>query len=124
MRPKTKTLTAQELEIMKVVWKLGPATVRDVYESLLAERKIAYTSVMTMMKIMADKHHLKRRLDGRTYVYEATRPKSQIIMELVGDFLHRVFNGSAEPLVLYLVRNRFVSRKELEEILRMIEERA
>jgi BlaI family penicillinase repressor len=124
MRPKSKTLTDQELEIMKVVWKQEPVTVRDVYEALLAERKIAYTTVMTMMKIMTDKHHLKRRLDDRTYVYETTRPKSQIIMELVGDFLRRVFNGSAEPLVLYLVRNRFVSKEELEEILRMVRERA
>jgi len=124
MRPKSKTLTDQELEIMKVVWKLGPVTVRNVYEALLAERRIAYTSVMTMMKIMTDKRHLKRRLDDRTYVYEATRPKSQVLMELVGDFLGRVFDGSAQPLVLYLARNRLVSKKELEEILRLVRERS
>lgn len=108
---------------MKVVWRLGTATVRDVYEALLKERKIAYTSVMTMMKIMADKKLLKRRLEDRAYVYEATRPKSRIMKELVGDFLNRVFNGSVEPLLLYLVRNRYVSKKELDEIVRVIRER-
>jgi predicted transcriptional regulator len=124
MRPKSRTLTEQELEIMKVVWRLGKVTVRDVYEELLKERKIAYTSVMTIMKIMAEKKHLRRRLTDRAYVYEATCPKSLIMKELVGNFLNRVFNGSAEPLLLYLVRNRYVSEKELDEIVRVIKERS
>ena len=61
MRPRSRTLTAQELEIMKIVWSLKTATVRDVYEDLLKRRKIAYTTVMTMMKILEDKHYLKKR---------------------------------------------------------------
>jgi len=109
---------------MKVVWRLQPVTVRGVYEELLKGRRIAYTSVMTVMKIMTDKKILMRRLDQRTYVYEATRPKRQVMKEVVGDFLNRVFNGSAEPLLLYLVRNRFVSEKELDDIVRIIKERA
>ena len=109
---------------MKVVWRLGKVTVRDVYEELRKERRIAYTSVMTIMKIMADKKHLRRRLADRAFVYEATRPKSLIMKELVGDFLSRVFNGSAEPLLLYLVRNRYLSKKELDEIVRVIKERS
>ena len=109
---------------MKVVWRLGKVTVRDVYEELLKERKIAYTSVMTIMKIMAAKKHLRRRLTDRAYQYEATCQKSRIMKELVADFLNRVFNGSAEPLLLYLVRNRYVSEKELDEIVRVIKERS
>jgi len=108
---------------MKVVWRLQPVTVRDVYEELLKVRRIAYTSVMTVMKIMSDKKILKRRLDHRTYVYAATKPQSRLMREVVADFLNRVFNGSAEPLLLYLVRNRFVTEKELDEIVRMIKER-
>ena len=60
MRPPSATLTEQELEIMKIVWELGAATVRNVYEALLQRRKIAYTTVMTMMKILEQKKHLKR----------------------------------------------------------------
>jgi predicted transcriptional regulator len=123
MRPRSKTLTEQELEIMKVVWRRQPVTVRDVYEELLEKRRIAYTSVMTVMKIMTDKKILKRRLDRRTYVYKAAKPMGPVMKEVVGDFLHRVFSGSSEPMLLYLVRNRFVSEKDLEDIVRMIKER-
>jgi BlaI family penicillinase repressor len=120
MRRKSPILTGQELEIMKVVWVYGTATVRDVYETLLSHRKIAYTTVMTMMKIMEDKKYLKRRLEGRAYVYEATRPKKQMIHEMVSEFINRVFNGSAEPLVAHLVEERRLSEKELKQIAKMI----
>jgi predicted transcriptional regulator len=65
MRPRSKTLTEQELEIMKIVWDRGSATVRDVYETLLERRRVAYTSVMTMMNILEQKGHLKRAGDAR-----------------------------------------------------------
>jgi predicted transcriptional regulator len=120
MRRKSPTLTEQELEIMKVVWQLGAVTVRDVYESLLAHRKIAYTTVMTMMKIMEEKKYLKRRLDGRAYVYEGARSKKQMIREMVSEFIKRVFNGSAEPLVAHLVEEHRLSDKELKELSRLI----
>ncbi len=122
MRRKSRTLTEQELEIMKIVWERGTATVRDVYETLLSRRKIAYTTVMTMMKIMEEKKYLKRRLDGRAYVYEGTRPKKQMIREMVSEFVNRVFNGSAQPLVAHLVEERRLSEQELKQIARMIRE--
>ena len=122
MRKPSSILTEQELEIMKVVWEFGTATVRDVYETLLTRRKIAYTTVMTMMKIMEDKKYLKRQLEGRAYVYEGTRPKKQMIREMVSEFINRVFNGSAEPLVAHLVEERRLSDKELKQITKMIRE--
>jgi predicted transcriptional regulator len=122
MRRKSPILTEQELEIMKVVWEFGTATVRDVYETMLTRRKIAYTTVMTMMKIMEDKKYLKRRLEGRAYLYEGTRPKKQMIREMVSEFINRVFNGSAEPLVAHLVEERRLSDKELKQITKMVRE--
>jgi predicted transcriptional regulator len=122
MRRKSPILTEQELEIMKVVWEFGTATVRDVYETMLTRRKIAYTTVMTMMKIMEDKKYLKRQLEGRAYVYEGTRPKKQMIREMVSEFINRVFNGSAEPLVAHLVEERRLSDKELKKITKIIRE--
>jgi predicted transcriptional regulator len=122
MRPKSRTLTQQELEIMKVVWQLKSPTVRDVYEMLREHRKIAYTTVMTMMNILEQKQYLKKSRADRAYVYQATRPKNQVIKSMVQEFIDRVFNGSAEPLLLHLVQDRRLSEKDLEKIRRMLGE--
>src|SRR5579864_2967634 len=122
MRPKSPTLTEQELEIMKIVWVREVATVRDVYEALLERRKIAYTTVMTMMKILEQKKYLRKNQEDRAYVYRPAKPKNQVIKGMVREFVNRVFNGSAEPLLLHLVEDRKLSEKDLEEISRMIRE--
>jgi BlaI family transcriptional regulator, penicillinase repressor len=122
MRPRHTTLTPQELEIMKLVWQRDTATVRDIYETLLERRKIAYTTVMTMMKILETKGYLKKRRQDRAFVYRPARPKSQVIAGMLREFIDRVFNGSAEPLLVHLVKLRQIRQKELKEIARMIEE--
>lgn len=111
-------LTGQELEIMKIVWRLGPASVRQVHEALSERRKIAYTTVMTLMTILQRKGHLKRKLAGRAYVYQPTQQKRQVMRGMVREFLDRVFNGSAEPLLLHLVEDEQLSAEDLEEIAR------
>jgi predicted transcriptional regulator len=122
MRTKSRTLTEQELEIMKVVWDLQSATVRDVYEALLRRRKIAYTTVMTMMNILEEKGYLKKRAEDKAYRYRPTRRKTKVIKEMVQDFVRRVFNGSAQPLLVQLVKDRQLSAKDLAEISRQIQE--
>jgi predicted transcriptional regulator len=120
MRPRSTTLTDQELEIMKIVWQREAATVRDVYEALLERRKIAYTTVMTMMKILEQKKYLKKSQVDRAYVYRPAQPKKQVIGAMVREFVNRVFNGSAEPLLVHLVEDRRISAEELEEIQRLM----
>jgi len=124
MRPKSRTLTEQELEIMKVVWELQTATVRDVYEPLLRRRKIAYTTVMTMMNILEEKGYLKKRAEDKAHVYRPAQPKAKVIRAMVQEFVKRVFNGSAEPLLVHLVKDRHLSPEELEKIARAIKESA
>jgi predicted transcriptional regulator len=119
MRHRSSTLTEQELEIMKVVWDRETATVRDVYEALLEHRKVAYTTVMTMMKILEQKKYLKKTLVERAYVYRPTQPKRQVVGAMVRDFVNRVFNGSAEPLLVHLVEEHNLSQEDLEEIARL-----
>jgi BlaI family penicillinase repressor len=119
---KSTTLTKQELEIMKIVWNRKSATVRDVYESLLGHRQIAYTTVMTMMKILEKKKFLKKTQQDRAFVYQPVRPKEQVIRHMVQDFVTRVFDGSAEPLLLHLVKDRHLSEKDVREITRLIRE--
>jgi BlaI family penicillinase repressor len=120
MRPKTPTLTEQELEIMKIVWERERATVRDVYESLLERRKIAYTTVMTMMNILEQKKYLRKSSEDRAYIYRPTKPKKQVIQGMVREFVDRVFNGSAEPLLVHLIEDRKLTNKDLDELARMI----
>jgi BlaI family penicillinase repressor len=119
MRNRSSTLTGQELEIMKIVWERESATVRDVYETLLKRRKVAYTTVMTMMKILEQKKYLKKTQADRAFVYRAAQPKRQVIGDMVRDFVNRVFNGSAEPLLVHLVEEHDLSREDLEEIARL-----
>ena len=124
MRTKSRTLTEQELEIMKVVWELQTATVRDVYEALLRRRKIAYTTVMTMMNILEEKGYLKKRAEDKAYVYRPAQAKAKVMRAMVQDFVSRVFNGSAEPLLVQLVKDRHLSPQDLEKIARAIKESA
>jgi BlaI family transcriptional regulator, penicillinase repressor len=120
MRPKTPTLTEQELEIMKIVWERDRTTVRDVYESLLERRKIAYTTVMTMMNILEQKKYLRKSATDRAYIYRPAKPKQQVIKGMVKEFVDRVFNGSAEPLLVHLIEDRRLINKDLDEIAHMI----
>jgi len=101
---------------MKVVWERESVTVRDVYEALLERRKVAYTTVMTMMKILEQKKYLKKTQSERAYVYRPAQPKGQVIGAMVREFVNRVFNGSAEPLLVHLVEEHKLSQKELAEI--------
>ena len=122
MRPKHPTLTPQELEIMKLVGQREDATVRDIYEALLQRRKIAYTTVMTVMNTLETKGYLRKRRQDRAFVYRPTRPRNQVIGGMIREFIDRVFNGSAEPLLVHLIKDRRLSENDLQKIARMIEE--
>lgn len=122
MRPKTPTLTPQELAIMKVVWQREQATVRDVYETLRERRQVAYTTVMTMMKILEDKSYLKKSRQDRAYVYRPSRPRQQVVGAMVRDFVDRVFDGAASGLLLQLARNGKLTKAERQKIRQLIDE--
>jgi predicted transcriptional regulator len=119
---KKLTLTELELEIMKVIWDREPCTVRQVYEELLEKKKIAYTTVMTMMGILEEKGHLRRNKKGRAFVYGTVHSRRKVVTTMVEDLVTRLFDGSAKPLVLSLVRDQKLSKKDLHEIARILEE--
>ncbi len=122
MPRKAPALTPLELEIMKVVWEKDQVTVRDVYAVLKERRPVAYTTVMTMMGVLATKGHLKRQRSERAYVYRPTRPAAVAIKSMVTDFIDRVFDGAARPLLVQLIKDRKLTRQELEDLARQIEE--
>ena len=122
MRKPDATLTTQELAIMKVVWRLGHATVRDVYHALLENRQIAYTTVMTMMNVLETKGYLKKEKHDRAYRYRPTRPQRTVISSMVREFVNRVFDGAPRPLLLHLVKDNRLTSKEREDLSKLIEE--
>ena len=117
-------LTPHELEIMQIVWNHPEVTVRDVYEELRQRRKVAYTTVMTLMHILEKKGHLKKSAAGRQHIYKAARPRRQTISALLKDFMDRVFNGSAKPLLVHLVSDGRLSKSEIEELRELLKERS
>jgi predicted transcriptional regulator len=122
MTRETRSLTPAELEIMKIVWQRREATVRDVYETLRERRRIAYTTIMTTMRVLEDKGHLKKREVDRAYVYRPARPESAVVRAMVREFVERVFDGSARPLLVHLIKDRRLTTQELEDVARLVEE--
>jgi len=122
MRKAHPTLTPQELAIMKIVWQLGKATVRDVYETLRTRRDIAYTTVMTMMKILEEKKYLKKVRVDRAYEYRPAKPAHQVVGAMVRDFLDRVFDGAAAPLLVHLAKDTRLSKSDKATIRRLVDE--
>jgi predicted transcriptional regulator len=122
MRPPHPTLTPHELALMKVIWRLKKATVRDVYERLREQRAIAYTTVMTTMNVLEEKGYLSKARVDRAYVYRPTKSQQQVLRLLVADFVDRVFDGAASSLFVHLARDNRLSKDERRSIRRIIEE--
>ena len=114
-------LTRQELALMKVVWRAGHATVREVYEALREERRVAYTTVMTMLNILESKGYLRKEPEGRAYRYHPTQPERRVMTALVRDFVDRVFDGAATPLLAHLVTDTRLSKPERDALRRLID---
>ena len=107
---------------MKVVWKTDRVTVRDVYETLRQSRPVAYTTVMTMMRILEEKGFLKKSVADRAHVYRPTKPRQQVVGALVREFIDRVFDGAPDRLLLHLAKDNTLSDKQRRLIKQLIEE--
>lgn len=106
----------RELDVLKVLWDLGESKVRDVHEALDAQQKTAFTTVQTLLRIMADKGLVNQRAVGRTLYYS---PK-HTIEQVSSRFLKRVYNGALDKLVLNMLRAEDVSTEEMRELERLI----
>lgn len=121
----SKTLprpTDGELEILNVLWQRGPSTVREVYEVLLENKELGYTTVLKLMQIMSEKGLVSRDESDRRHVYEAERAQDETQRQLLSDLLDRAFNGSATKLVMQALSSKKASKEELAEIRHMLDE--
>lgn len=107
---------------MKVVWPLGQATVREVYDVLRARRTLAYTTVMTMMKVLEEKGYVTKVMVDRAHVYRPARPRQQVMGAMVRDFVDRVFDGASDALLVQLARDNKLTAKQRRLVQQLIEE--
>ena len=115
------SLTPLELEIMNVLWEIGPANVQTV-QARLASRELAYTTVQTMLNVLHRKGKVKRRLNERAYVYQAVLSRQKAVTQAVSEMLDRFFGGSADGLVLSLVETRKLTQERLAQIQELLEQ--
>jgi predicted transcriptional regulator len=114
-------LTPLELEIMQVLWDAGPSNVQAV-QARLVDRELAYTTVQTMLNVLHRKGKVKRDLKNRTYTYRAVLSRQSAIRQAVGELIQRFFDGSADSLVLNLVKTRQVTPDALTRIHQLLAE--
>jgi BlaI family transcriptional regulator, penicillinase repressor len=122
MKQDPRKPTASELEILRVLWSRGPATVREVHEALSEKKPIGYTTVLKLLQIMTTKGTVRRNEHQRAHVYEACEPAEKTKRQFAGDVLQRVFDGSASQLMMHALAGRRASKEELKELRRLLDE--
>jgi len=123
-RPASKHPTKVELEILKILWRDGPANVRAVRDALAVSRDLAYTSVMTTMNIMTKKGFLRRSKDGPTWVYHPRVTQKATSRRMLGDLVDRLFDGSTALAMTNLLETSDINRDELEKLRAMLIKKA
>ena len=119
MSPRS-ALPRSELEVARVVWKLGRATVRQVLETLPKKRGLDFKTVQTYLRRLEAKGYLRTRREGRTKVYTSRIRPAQVMREMVDDFLNRLYDGEAMPLLQHVILDRSLSEEEIEQLRRML----
>jgi predicted transcriptional regulator len=121
-RKKSTNLTEAELRLMNVLWKKGPGTVGDVVASLSDDPPLAYSTVLTTLRILEGKGYLRHTKKARAFVYEPVIAQEEASRSALGHLVNRFFGGSRELLVVNLLKEESISRAELRRIKKMITE--
>jgi BlaI family penicillinase repressor len=120
--PKPPAPTDAELDVLRVLWDRGPSTVREVHDSVTAERLVGYTTVLKQMQVMHRKGLVKRSERFRSHVYESAQPRDDVQRSLVQNLMRQAFGGSARNLLQSALGGRKVSAAELDEIRRLLDQ--
>jgi BlaI family transcriptional regulator, penicillinase repressor len=121
-RPKSALLTEGELRLMQVLWDRGRATVGDVVSNLQGRRTPAYNTVLTMLRILETKGYVRHDKEGRAFVYEPLIDRQQARRSAVKRLIAQFFEGSPGQLVLNLLNEEEIDRKDLQRLKTLVEE--
>jgi BlaI family transcriptional regulator, penicillinase repressor len=113
--------TESELEILSILWKKGPSTVRVVNDEMSRNKNVGYTTTLKLMQIMTEKGMVERVMDGRTHIYHAIARQEDAQVRMLDRLLETAFGGSASKLVLQALGNHKTSDEELQEIKELIQ---
>jgi BlaI family transcriptional regulator, penicillinase repressor len=119
-KKRSSSLTPLELEIMQVLWRNGPGNVQAVQEALNPDPGLAYTTVQTMLNILERKGKVKRTLRGKAYEYRARVSEDKASSHALRDLVDRMFGGSAEQLVMSLIKSRQTDPERIAKLLRRL----
>ena len=122
-RSKSPTLTEAELRLMEIVWSRGEVTVGDIVEALPPEQALAYSTVLTTMRILEEKGYVRHRKEGRAFVYEPLVDRAQARQSAMRYVLSRFFDNSPELLVLNLLQSEDVDAGEIQRLKKMIRDK-
>jgi BlaI family penicillinase repressor len=114
--------TDAELEILTVLWSIGPATVREVYTVISRRRQAQYSTILKFMQIMAEKGLVRRDAAQRAHIYQPARPREWTQRQLAGHLLERAFGGSAKALLVGALSARKATKHELAEMWTLLDE--
>lgn len=121
MAPAAPAPTNAELEILRLLWRDGPLTVRDVHETIKRRRDVRYTTVLKTLQVMTEKGLVTRDDSERSHVYAAAVPESTVKKRLVADLVDRAFDGSAASLAMQALSTRRASPEEIREIRKLLD---
>ena len=119
-RTKEKLLTNLELKLMNIVWKLGEARVKDVKNALPRRKPLAYSTVLTVMRILERKGFVRHETDNRTYVYYPIVSRDEVVESMLRNMANRLFDGSAELLMVNVLQKEKLSLEELRRLKQLI----
>lgn len=115
-KPSPTPPTTSELEVLNLLWSRGPLSVREVHETLSADRQIVYTTVLKTMQVMLERGFVARDSMGRKHIYRAAIAREDTQDKLLDTFLNRAFGGSAKGLVMRALGNYRSSKQDIEEL--------
>lgn len=119
--PQRPALSKGEMEVVRLLWELGQATVRQVHEALPAGRTINFTTVQTYLRRLDAKGYVRSWLDGRTKIYAPKVKSTTVIRENVADLIERLFAGETLPLMRHLIEERGIGEDELTELRQLLD---
>lgn len=122
-RPRQPGLTENELDVMKVLWSKGPLKVGDILEHIKRKPKPAYTSLLTLVQAMEKKGYLGHEKDGKAFIYSPFLKEKNFLSSEVKRLSTRLFGGSVASLVMNLVQDKQLSKNEIEEIRKLLEDK-